>query len=87
MNKRDEIRERNHERRNAMTRRQALKRGDSLFNSQEELDQLQRLRSWSAKTKDGSRADLNLKVFPQVWDEVRSDNSNCGPLPRTATCR
>ena len=40
--------------------RQALKRSDSLFNSQEELDQLQSLRSWSAKTKDGSRADLNL---------------------------
>lgn len=56
---------------------QALKRSDTLFNSQEELDQLQRLRVWSAKTSDGSRADLNLKVFPQVWDEVRSDSSNC----------
>ncbi len=57
--------------------KQALRRSDSLFNSDQELDQLQRLRVWSGQTKDGSRADLNLKIFPQVWDEVRSDSGNC----------
>ncbi len=57
--------------------RQALKRSDTLFNSEEEQDQLQRLRVWAAQTTDGSRADMNLKVFPQVWDEIRSDSGNC----------
>ena len=57
--------------------RQALKKSDSLFNSDEEIHQLQYLRQWAAKTTDGSRADLNRKIAPQVWDEVRSDNGNC----------
>ena len=28
-------------------------------------------------TTDGSRADLDLKVLPSVWDEVKSDSGNC----------
>ncbi len=55
----------------------ALKKSDSLFSSEAEIDQVQRLRVWAGNTRDGSRADLNLKVFPQVWDEVRSDSGNC----------
>ena len=39
--------------------------------------QLQQLNKWSVDTVDGSRADLNLKVLPTVWDEVRSDSGNC----------
>ncbi len=56
---------------------QALKKSDALFASEQEHDQLQQLRVWTSNTRDGSRADLNLKVYPQVWDEVRSDSSNC----------
>ena len=56
---------------------QALKKSDSLFGSKEEYDQLQQIRVWAAKTTDGSRSDLNMRILPNVWDEVRSDSSNC----------
>ncbi len=57
--------------------KQAIGRADSIFNSEDEHSQLQQLRMWSRDTVDGSRADLNLRVLPGVWDEVRSDSSNC----------
>ncbi|MEM7452915.1 MAG: helicase C-terminal domain-containing protein [Planctomycetota bacterium] len=57
--------------------KQALRRADSLFSTDEEHDQLQRLRIWSTQTTDGSRADLDTKIYGSVWDEVRSDSSNC----------
>ncbi len=57
--------------------RQALKRAESLFSTDEQHEQVQQLRKWAYDTNDGSRADLNLKVLPQVWDEVRSDSGNC----------
>ncbi|MFK7767476.1 MAG: ATP-dependent DNA helicase [Mariniblastus sp.] len=57
--------------------KQALRRSDSLFSTDEQIDQLQELRVWAKETGDGSRSDLNLKVLPQVWDEVRSDSGNC----------
>ena len=57
--------------------KQAMKRGESLFASDEPISQLQQLQKWSVETVDGSRADLNLKVLPTVWDEVRSDSGNC----------
>ncbi len=55
----------------------ALKRSESLFSTAEEHDQLQRLRIWSNQTTDGSRADLDQKIYPSVWDEVQSDSGNC----------
>ncbi len=56
---------------------QAAKRADSLFATDAEHQQVQKLRDWAEDTTDGSRADLDLQVLPQVWDEVRSDSSNC----------
>jgi ATP-dependent DNA helicase DinG len=56
---------------------QAVARSSSMFESEAELQQIETLRRWGKETTDGSRADLNLKVMPQVWDEVRSDSSNC----------
>ncbi len=61
----------------------ALQRGFGLFDTQEELEQLQQVRSWSAQTADGSLSDLPAPVSPQVWDEVRSDSGNC----RGSQCR
>lgn len=57
--------------------KQALKRSDNLFSTDEQITQVQDLREWAVTTSDGSRADLNLKVFPTVWDEVKSDSGNC----------
>lgn len=56
---------------------QALKRADSLFATDEQHAQVQHLRKWAYDSRDGSRADLDIKVLPQVWDEVRSDSGNC----------
>ena len=57
--------------------RQALQRSESLFSTDEQISQLQHLRQWAVTTNDGSRADLNLKILPNVWDEVQSDSGNC----------
>lgn len=57
--------------------KQALKRSDSLFSTDEQVSQVQDLREWAVTTNDGSRADLDLKVLPSVWDEVKSDSGNC----------
>ena len=57
--------------------RQALQRSESLFSTDEQIAQVQHLREWSVNTTDGSRADLDLKVLPNVWDEVQSDSGNC----------
>ena len=56
---------------------QAVSRSSSMFESEAELQQIESLRRWGKTTTDGSRTDLNLNVMPQVWDEVRSDSSNC----------
>ena len=55
----------------------ALQRQDSLFQQVEESDQLSTIRMWSKKTTDGSRADLNFRPFPGVWDAVQSEDGNC----------
>ncbi len=61
----------------------ALQRGFGLFSTEEELEQLQQVRTWSAQSGDGSLSDLPVAVLPQVWDEVQSDSSNC----RSSQCR
>lgn len=55
----------------------ALKRGGSLFDDYEAVDQLRELRAWSERTHDGSLSDLPYQPAPQVWDEVASDHGNC----------
>ncbi len=55
----------------------ALGRAGSLFNTEEEMEQLRTLRDWSKDTTDGSLSDLTFKPSGSVWDEVASDNGNC----------
>ncbi len=55
----------------------ATKKGPSLFEEQQELDQLRTLQQWAKGTTDGSKATWPIKIFPSVWDEVSSDSSNC----------
>jgi ATP-dependent DNA helicase DinG len=55
----------------------ALARSQSLFNEDEQLDQLRKINKWSKQTTDGSLSDLPFQPFGQVWDEVASDSGNC----------
>ncbi len=55
----------------------AMGRTKSLFDSDEAVDQLRAVRSWSESTDDGSLSDLEYKPLPAVWDEVASDHGNC----------
>ena len=40
-------------------------------------EQLDTLLQWAKQTKDGSRADLDFRPMPAVWEVVESDSSNC----------
>jgi ATP-dependent DNA helicase DinG len=55
----------------------AAARSTATFSETEELRQLSRLQAWTKKTPDGSRADLDFRPLPSVWDEVRSEHGNC----------
>ncbi|MEX0613926.1 MAG: ATP-dependent DNA helicase, partial [Pirellulales bacterium] len=55
----------------------ALARSQSLFDQDEQLAQLRKIRQWSKSTTDGSLSDLTFQPFGQVWDEVASDSGNC----------
>ncbi len=55
----------------------ALARSQSLFNDDEQLAQLRKIRQWSKSTADGSLSDLPFQPFGQVWDELASDSGNC----------
>lgn len=66
----------------------AARQGTTVFASEQEFDQVPMLTKWSKETRDGSRSDLPIRVLPQVWDEVRSDSSNClsRKCPKYADC-
>ena len=55
----------------------AVQRADSIFSSEDELDQIHRIRAWAFDTNDGSRSDLAMRILPSVWDEIQSDSGNC----------
>ena len=55
----------------------AAEKSRSLFQMQEEIDDLRQIIAWSKKTGDGSRSDLSFQPSHAVWDEVASDSSNC----------
>ncbi len=55
----------------------AVERAQSLFAQRDELEQLQKILTWSKQTTDGSRSDLEFYPVPLVWDEVQSEHSNC----------
>lgn len=52
-------------------------RASSLFQKDEEFEQLDRLVTWSGQTGDGSLSDLSFRPPGNVWDEVSSDSGNC----------
>jgi ATP-dependent DNA helicase DinG len=55
----------------------AAARAKNLFFEDRDLEQIRRLERWSKTTTDGSRADLDFRPTPGVWDETASDSSNC----------
>jgi ATP-dependent DNA helicase DinG len=55
----------------------ALERQGNLFERAQERDQLISIRSWSERTDDGSRSDLDFRPLPSVWDTVQSEDGNC----------
>ncbi|MGD0383780.1 MAG: helicase, partial [Thermoguttaceae bacterium] len=66
----------------------AMERMASLFDDDEELEQLRALNKWSKETSDGSLADLDFRPMASVWDEVASDHGNCmgRQCPTYASC-
>lgn len=56
---------------------QAVERQSSLFERDEETMQLEQLRGWARETSDGSTSSIDFRPWGTVWDEVRSDSSNC----------
>lgn len=55
----------------------ALARANSLFGTEQELEQLRAVRDWSKSTRDGSLSDLSFRPSGSVWDETASDSGNC----------
>jgi ATP-dependent DNA helicase DinG len=55
----------------------AVERSRSMFTDQEEFDQLKQILTWSNKTNDGSRSDLEFRPITTVWSEVQSEHGNC----------
>lgn len=58
---------------------QATGAGAALFESDASAE-VERLREWAEKTKDGSLADLPDPPRPDVWDEVSAEPDLCGRL-------
>ena len=55
----------------------AVERQASLFGDPDDAAQLEQLPAWTARTTDGSRADLAFRPRSPVWEEVVSDRGNC----------
>ena len=55
----------------------AVKRSATLFEDDQQLDQLDQINQWAKETNDGSRSTLPFQPLPVVWDEVASDSGNC----------
>jgi len=55
----------------------AQTRASLLFNTDEQLDQLNRLKAWATDTTEGSLSTIPFKPDSLVWDEVASDVGNC----------
>lgn len=48
-----------------------------LFDTLDEVEQVQGIVKWAETTIDGSRADLPIQPTGQIWDKVASDRDNC----------
>jgi ATP-dependent DNA helicase DinG len=59
-----------------------------LFADRRDTDQLLAIGAWSKHTNDGSRADLDYRPFPSVWEAVASEDGNClgKECPRHKEC-
>lgn len=55
----------------------ARNRGTQLLHDRADVDHLESIARWAARTRDGSRSDLPQRPLPQVWDLVESDSNNC----------
>lgn len=55
----------------------AVAKSVSLMANDFQMDQLRGIKEWSKTTGDGSLSTLPIKPDNAVWDEVRSDTSNC----------
>lgn len=66
----------------------AVGRAGATFQKDEEFEQLTALRLWAGRTGDGSKADLDFRPLPAVWDAVVSENGNClgRKCPRHRDC-
>lgn len=49
----------------------------TIFERNEEQQQIKDIRGWSEETNDGSRSDLPIRPLISVWDEVQSEHGNC----------
>ena len=60
-----------------------------LFETKDEVDDLDRIQKWASTTKDGSRSDLEPQPTPGVWNRVCSERDMClGPVqcPHARRC-
>ena len=66
---------------------QAAGHGASLFDGAV-TSEIEALRTWAARTSDGSLADLPSPPSPDAWDEVAAEPDLCGRLtcPHYANC-
>ncbi|MCG8653382.1 MAG: DEAD/DEAH box helicase family protein, partial [Pirellulales bacterium] len=55
----------------------AISRMSGLFSTDEQWEQLRKIKQWSRDTNDGSLASLPIRPDSLVWDEVASDTGNC----------
>ena len=55
----------------------ASRRGQLLFDTDNEFSQLRAITDWAYETEDGSLSDLPQPPSPAVWERVRSDQHNC----------
>jgi ATP-dependent DNA helicase DinG len=56
----------------------AMLQADSLFTSPE-IEELKRIKEWSAKTEDGSLSDFEHEPDHKVWQQVCSERGLCSP--------
>jgi ATP-dependent DNA helicase DinG len=57
--------------------RLALERSGSLFEDDASRSEVLAIASWAKRTTDGTLSDLPALPSDAVWDEVKSDSSNC----------
>jgi len=68
--------------------RVAQSKASTLLDSHAAVDQLIQIGRWSRQTVDGSRSDLPIQPFENVWDLVESNSANClgRKCPHHADC-